>query len=136
MQSYSVDSIIALVLNSNADDWQCDTNTGIYVFKQDVRLQIKPEGEYEKFSEQWAEKFPNSNATRDIHSIYFESSKVREYFLVSVDGGRASLPLPKSATQLNVSREQYAFAHLVHYAGPSCLHNFENYFQRAGLVVV
>ncbi len=135
MQNYSVDSIINLVLNSTVGDWQHDANTGIYVFKHDVRLSIKPEGEYESFNEPWVTAFPNPNASRAIHSIYFGNSKVKEYFLVSVDGDRAYLPLPNSATNLSVTHEQYSFAHLVHYAGSNCLHSFEDYFARAGLVV-
>ncbi|EJG0897479.1 TPA: hypothetical protein NGR01_003625 [Vibrio parahaemolyticus] len=135
MQNYSVDSIINLVLNSTAGDWQHDANTGIYVFKHDVRLNIKPEGEYEEFNEPWVTAFPNPNASRAIHSIYFDNIKIKEYFLVSVDGGRAYLPLPHSATNLSVTHEQYSFAHLVHYAGSNCLYSFEDYFKRAGLVV-
>ncbi|HHF2952144.1 TPA: hypothetical protein ACPJ0E_001745 [Vibrio diabolicus] len=135
MQNYSVDSIIGLVLNSNTDDWQYDANTGIYVFKHDVRLNIKPEGEYVNFNEQWAIEFPDPNASRAIHSICFGNSKVKEYFLVSVDGGKAYLPLPNSATNLSVTHEQYSLAYLVHYAGSNCLYSFEDYFKRAGLVV-
>lgn len=65
-----------------------------------------------KFVETWANKHPDPNASGYFVQLYFASSHIANFILVSVDGGRALLPLPKGDTNLEVSPLDYKVAQI------------------------
>ena len=127
------DQLITIVLGSNREDWLFSDERGIYTFKHDLNIWIKRKDidfERDKFEgEEWATRHPDPRAYREIYEIYYASSYIEEKMLVSVDGHRASLPLPQIGTN-KVRREDYLFARIVDQLG-----TLDEYMGRAGLEV-
>ncbi len=122
------------ILSSHSRDWLFNDERGIYTYKNNLNIWIKRKDidfDRDKFAgEDWATKHPDPNAYREIYEIYYASSFVEEKMLVSVDGFRASLPLPKVGTN-NVKKEDYEFAKIV-----DQLNTLDEYMQRANLEVI
>ncbi len=84
------------------EDWErvSDTNSSIMINKHDVNLRLNinylDEGvQCDDFTEEWANRHPNPSATGYWCDIYYGSTRVFRTILVSVDGGRAMLPIPR-----------------------------------------
>ena len=103
----SVDNIRRHIFKSNSkSDWHVNSlawkSTATY--KNDVNLRIEINYEEEgiqqrNFVESWANCFPDKDATGYWCDIYFGFSRIERTVLVSVDGGRAMLPMPKKADE-------------------------------------
>lgn len=84
------------------EEWE-KVSTGISsvaVNKRDVNLRLVinylEEGKQcEDFQEEWANRHPDRHATGYWCDIYYAATHVARNILVSVDGGRAMLPLPR-----------------------------------------
>lgn len=127
------DELTRLMNESTKDDWLFNDERGIYTFKYDLNLRIHRNDidfDADKFSgEEWATKHPDPTAYRETYEIYYGSSFIEDKLLVSVDGHRASLPLPKVGTTI-VSKKDYHFAGIV-----DQLNTLSEYMQRAKLKV-
>lgn len=84
------------------EEWgSVSTNaSSIAVNKRDVNLRLAmnflDEGKQcDDFQEEWANRYPDSHATGYWCDIYYGATHVARNILVSVDGGRARLPLPR-----------------------------------------
>lgn len=132
----SLENLKDRVLSSNSDDWAYDDEIGVYSNKNDIRLQIRNRrtDRPESFREEWTDRFPDPSATRDFYDVFYDNNKVCDYFQVSVDGGRVSIPIPQLGTNITISSEQYTFGKLIHYAG-HCLYEYDSYLRRAGITV-
>jgi len=123
--------LIKTIRESEKEDWLFSDERGIYTFKGDLNLRIERrdiDHDNDKFSgEDWATKHPDPTAYRVIYEIFYGASFVEEKLLVSVDGHRATLPLPKVNTN-EVSLEDYHFAEIV-----DQLDTLQEYMRRAGL---
>jgi len=118
---------------AGSDDWLWDDSRAIWTFKPDLNITLRENykmdnGEYQRFHEEWATKFPDPKAYRTEFELWYASSFVKSYLFVYVDGCRASLPCPESPTKLTVTTEQLAIAnvvngHLAHY--PNYITRFE-----------
>ena len=122
------------ILNSSSHDhWLFDDQRGIYTYKNDLNLRIirdEIDLESDRFSgEDWATKHPDSTAYRVTFEIYYGASFIEEHILVSVDGFRATLPLPKVGTN-KISQENYNLAKILDSLG-----TLDEYITRAGLEV-
>ncbi len=131
----STSEILDVVKDSHPDDWDVhfSQDTEIAVFKNDPALRIEfkhtEESVHEEdFYENWANKFPDPHATSYYYYLYYGSTRLKEFILVSVDGGRALLPLPKSVLDLSVEPIRYKIAKIFDRFG-SC----NEYMKRAGL---
>jgi hypothetical protein len=139
-KSYSMENIKKLVLNSNSKDWEqyIEDNKIFYIYKHDVRLQIRDlesdGNSLKKFEEKWAITFPDTNAYRNLYAIYFDNNKVFKWMQVVVDGGRASMPLPKSCDDLTVTKEQYTLALLIESLG-SISPKLDEYIERKKFII-
>lgn len=112
----------AIMASDSVDDWSSagyDTisNTETIFYKKNVNLRFVfgfTEGHIQqaKFIEKWANKHPDAKATGYFIPLYFGYSHISNFILVSVDGGRALLPLPKSDTCLEVSPLDYKVAQI------------------------
>jgi hypothetical protein len=113
------DRLLDLLLSSTKEDWLIDDSKGIFTLKSDLDVTIRevrpedPLAPRDHFAEPWAENFPDSLAERQFVELWFRASFVKSYLFVVVDGGRAVLPIPKSATDLTITREQLAVANVV-----------------------
>lgn len=94
------------------------------------------------FKEQWANKFPDSHASSSYVDVFYNNALVFRDVYVSVDGGRAKLPLPtrkfddanKKVIALEVPRPRHDFIRLVdHFEGKS---DFDRYFRDAEFKIV
>lgn len=130
------DEISNIMASSGASNWQTFTKgsgpSSTAFYKNDVLLRVEmsfsEENEHNSdFKEPWANKFPDSKALSYYANLYYGSTKIGYYILVSVDGGRALLPLPARANFI-VKQESYLVASLFD-DGKS----LDDYMGRAGL---
>ena len=132
----NIETIKQTINNSRPDDWSCNERMEgtSFVYKQDVDLRIELDTmdfNY-PFNEKWATVFEDPNAYKYKYTVYYNKSVIFEKYLVSVDGGHATLPMPKSSTELVISRADYVFAGIVNYGN---LDNVDTYLHRAGIRV-
>lgn len=134
----TTDEILDVVKDSNPDDWDVNfsQDAEIAVFKKNpsLRIETRHTDEFvhnEDFREKWANKFPDPHATSYYYHVYLGATRLKEFILVSVDGGRALLPLPKYAMDLSVEPIRYKIALIFDQFG-SC----DEYMKRAGLHLV
>jgi hypothetical protein len=87
------------------------------------------------FKEEWANKFPDSHASSSYVDVFYNNALVFRDVYVTVDGGRANLPLPtrkfdkatKSVIALEVPEKRRAFIRLVQSLEGS-VRDFDEYF--------
>lgn len=104
-----------VLATSSQNEWIIDDETGSFTYKNDLNLRIE-RAEYntcEKFIEPWANRHPNSSAESVDYTVKYGASFIERHKLVSVDGGRATLPMPKSRDDLIVRPAEANFARIV-----------------------
>lgn len=122
------------ILDSSCkEDWLFNDSRGIYTYKNNLNIRIQRKDidfESDAFEgEEWATKHPDPKAYREIYGIYYGSSFIEERLLVTVDGFRATLPLPKIKTN-KIKQQDYQFARIVDRND-----SLDEYIRRAGLEV-
>ena len=102
--------------------------------KEDPRLRFRAKFiddgiQRENFVAEWANKFPDKSATGYWHDLYFDGNLIDRFILVSVDGARASLPIPDLKTQkVNLLNYRVAQIH-------DDSHSLDTYLNETGLIV-
>lgn len=133
------DEISRIMASSAASDW---TSGGylsaaactVAAYKNDVLLRLESAEDdvhNDNFKEEWANNFPDPAAKSYYIRLYYGSTYLKCYILVSVDGARAMLPVPDSATMLRVTPERYLVASVFDTSG-----TLDKYMQSASLTVV
>ena len=91
----------------------------------------------EDFKEVWANKFPDPRASSHYVDIFYNGAMVFRDLYVSVDGGRAKLPLPErkidddgKVLSLEVPVGEHKLIRLVDSLG-GYISQFDSYFKRA-----
>lgn len=104
-----------VLATSSQDEWIVDDETGSFTYKNDLNLRIERAefDTYENFSEPWANRHPDSSAQSIDYTVKYGSSFIERNKLVSVDGSRATLPMPKSRDDLRVRPAEANFARIV-----------------------
>jgi len=127
----SSESIMQKVLKSSFEEWDYYDEHGEFIFKQDVNLKIVRDGFEEKipFSEPWAVNHPDKNAYMYRYTIFYNNSRIDEFYLVAVDGFRSYIPLPELKSSI-IPRKQYLLAKAVNYDG-----RLDEYIERSNLTV-
>ena len=127
------DEAMEILFTSSRSDWAIDDTLGTFTFKGDLLLNIKrvEEDERRDFSEVWTKRFADKSAYKAHYDVLYGTSLLVRKMLVSVDGGRAILPLPKSATNLVVTEADLNFARIIN--EPSAVNE---YFDRSEMQVV
>lgn len=125
MDYNKVENILA---TSKKEDWISNDELGTFTYKKDLNLHINRSPDDREFNEPWAKKFPDKNARAVDYKVFYNNSFVDEKMLVSVDGARAVLPLPKSPEDLSVKEENINFASIVDTGN-----QFSDYLKRSGL---
>ncbi len=109
-----LDEITRILAESSREDWVRTEELKNCVYKEDVNLRIESDFDSaEPFSESWATKLPDSNARTVEYAVWYRETQIKKKTLVSVDGFRADLPMPKSATELVVDSAGVNFARIV-----------------------
>ncbi|MEZ5492423.1 MAG: hypothetical protein R3F50_19245 [Gammaproteobacteria bacterium] len=91
------------ILDSNPqEDWNRtgDINRSVISYNRDHNLRFEvhytDEGKQNAdFKEPWANRHPDQHATGYWCNLYYGATLIERFILVSVDGGRAMLPIPK-----------------------------------------
>ena len=91
-----------ILLSDPREGWELVSSSvsSVAVNKNDVNLRLEmkhaDEGvQREDFKAEWANRHPDPSATGYWCDIYYCSTRVSRTILVSVDGGRAMLPVPR-----------------------------------------
>ena len=121
-----------ILSTSSQDDWIVDDESGSFTYKNDLNLHIERDDfdNYRSFNEEWATNHPDSSAKAVEYTVKYGTSFVEKQTLVSVDGFRATLPMPKGANDLSVKASKVNFAKIVD-VGDSV----GEYIKRSGLHV-
>ena len=106
------DEISQIMASSDRSEWQTAATRPngarqVSAYKHDVLLRVEvsyvEDGVHnDNFKEEWANNFPDRSASAYYADLYYGPTYLDSYILVSVDGGRALLPLPESAKSLHV----------------------------------
>lgn len=131
------DIMNAIMSSDSEDDWErvaIRWEETVY-FKKNVNLRFEMEfnengTQYENFKEPWANKHPDPNASGYWCKLYYGATHIDSYILVSVDGGRALLPLPKSINELTINPLSYKVAQI-----HDSLGTLNQYMARSGLTL-
>ena len=112
--------IIRTVLDSLKKDWEYDDHLSEFVYIPDFRIRIiefTEKGEGRKFIEPWVQNFPDNNGMIHNYAIYYLGLRIYDFTMVFCDGFRYLIPLPQSAKNLVISKNQYALGKIMESAG-------------------
>src|SRR5690554_2727896 len=122
-----------ILANSTKDEWITDDESGSFTYKKDLNLRIEGADDetFREFNEPWAVAHSDPNAKAVDYVVKYGSSFVEKRVLVSVDGYRATLPMPKSANDLRVIKSDVNFAKILDMGG-----RVEEYLSRTKIQVI
>lgn len=111
----NLNDVKKILAHSSQEDWIVDDESGSFTYKNDLNLHIDRADyeSYREFNEPWATSHPDKHAVAVEYVVKYGSSFVEKKMLVSVDGHRATLPLPKSVDDLRVKASDVNFAKIV-----------------------
>jgi hypothetical protein len=118
-------------------------HSNVAAYKPDVSITIAWGLKFlDDFKEEWANKFPDPHASGGYLDVFYNNALVFRDVYVTVDGGRAKLPLPtikwdekeKKILALNVPKRRYHFIKLLD--SLEYISQYDSYFQRAGFTVI
>ena len=133
--------IIDTIINSNPKkDWDkvLDCNRGdeieIRTFSHNIKIKLEINHSEigihnDDFREEWANCFPDRRARSNYCQLYYDNQPIEQFILVSVDGARATLPLPDIQTK-KISKLYYQVAKIF-----DTLNTLDDYMRMAGLSV-
>ncbi|WP_124430076.1 hypothetical protein [Pseudomonas sp. R2-37-08W] len=127
-----LDDVKKILATSPQDDWVIDDESGSFTYKNDLNLHIERADyeTYRDFDEPWAKSHPDPKAVAVEYVVKYGSSFVEKHMLVSVDGHRATLPMPKSMNDLRVRASDANFARIVDIGD-----RVDEYLQRSNIKV-
>jgi hypothetical protein len=102
-----------ILLKSKISEWIRCANEEV-VYGEDLKLKIKWDQEKARiFSEKWI-RFPDREGTWiNDYKVYYENSLIRKTVLLTVDGARGVIPLPKLPNNTSVSELDMNIARIV-----------------------
>jgi hypothetical protein len=131
------------LIDGDTNVLKVNSHSNVASFKPDVSITMAWGLEcLDNFVEEWANKFPDPSASSRYLDIFYNNALIFRDVYVTVDGGRAKLPLPdrkwdkneEKIVALNVPRRRYQLIKLVD--SLEYVSRFDDYFQRAGFTVV
>ena len=125
-------------LHSNADSrWvEVEPHDVVAVYKPDVSITMAwGLTVHADFQEPWANEFPDRRASSHYVDIFFNSALVFREMYVSVDGGRAYLPLPRRAEAHVIPADYARFVCLLN-ALSFHVSQWDRYFTQAKFTVI
>lgn len=132
----SIERIKRKIMESKVDDWVISEDQKTYTYKSDTNLFLQAESSelLETFGEPWAKGFPDPNAYPDHYLVFYGNSKIDKLWAVSVDGGRCTIPYPKNANNLTITRYQYKLGEIINgliYGRTKRFNTFDDFLTRA-----
>lgn len=117
----SISAIYKAILQSNPMiDWESHTSNQTVEFYNKTNPLLRINYSYaddqiicSDFKEGWANKHISSKASSFGVNIKFNNHQIGYEIFVTVDGGRASLPLPNNRTQRTISEQQYKIGEIL-----------------------
>jgi hypothetical protein len=85
------------------------------------------------FDEPWVKIYPDKSAFRVTYNLYYGMSFIKEELLIAVDGYRAYIPIPKSQTCLEITKDQYQFGKIIN---GMYVNDFDDYLGRAKISIL
>lgn len=130
--SLTEDSILNEIFDSTREDWNKEAYRDFFTYKHNILLTIEEKEEAEReFFEHWANCYPNKKAYFHEFEIKYNKIRITSIYLISVDGGRAYIPLPNKKTN-KIKNKHMKFANIIH-SYPENI-NYE-YVQSSGLKI-
>ena len=116
----SHNQIFKIIMASDSEDnWHrvsLPNGKTITYFKENVNLKFEIDYNNgihrEEFKEPWANDHADENATSYYCNLFYANTTIEQFILVSVDRGRAMLPLPNSRNDLTVKLLRYKVAQI------------------------
>lgn len=127
-----LEEVKQILATSSQDEWIVDDESGSFTYKNDLNLRIERADfeSYRSFNEPWATNHPDSSAKAEDFTVKYGASFVDKHTLVSVDGHRATIPMPETSDSEYVTKEDVNFAKIVDIGG-----RVDEYLQRSNLKV-
>ncbi|MTI67520.1 MAG: hypothetical protein FH753_13120 [Firmicutes bacterium] len=122
---------------------EIDSHSMIASYKRNLAISIAwGLNHNDDFCEDWANDFPDSRAMSSYIDFFYNGVLVYRDIIVSVDGGRCYIPLPKrefdkknhKVTRLSVTRQQYEFIKMINQFAST--YNYDSYFKRTNIEIV
>lgn len=130
--------LLAFLNSTNSDDWKrFETNWAWEAYlDEDPRLRLTCRyDDYGKhcdnFAEEWATTVSHDPVQSYYYDFVYDRALIERFILVSVDGNRASIPLPKSAVELKITKLQYKIGEIAN----KRTEDFIDYLGRTGVQV-
>ena len=136
------EKIEKIILDSDpVNDWQKEINYDKSItynkYYTNIRFEITYSGvgiQNANFTALWANKYPDPKAIGYWCNLYNESTLIERFILVSVDGGRAMLPVPRANNNkqhpLQITELDYKVAQI-----HDSLKTLSQYFGWSGLLL-
>ncbi len=107
----TIEDIDLILATSHPKDWLYDDAYGIYTYRHsvDLNLNIRDDvrGNGDVFEEDWVKNFSDPSAEKIIVRVFHRGSYVKDFLFVFVDGYRNILPVPRTPTDLTISKFKY-----------------------------
>jgi hypothetical protein len=126
------DDLIRTIRGTDRTDWIYHDHQGVWTFRHDLSIRVEripSHRENDQFPEKWATRHPDPSARQCGYGIFYGTSLVETFTLVSVDGLRATLPMPDVDTKTKIKRYDYDLARIVDNG------YLDEYIARSGLTV-
>ncbi len=137
----SIERIKRKIMESKVDDWIISEDQKTYTYKSDTNLFLQAESSesLETFGEPWVRGFPDPNAYPKHYLVFYGNSKIDKLWAVDVDGGRCTIPYPKNANDLTITRYQYKLGEIINgliYGRTGLFNTFDDFLRRAKIKVL
>jgi hypothetical protein len=128
--------VLAKIAASDKEDWILNQDETERTYKGDLNIRIVTDprealGDEIAFNEGWVQGLGHDSPKRQLFTIYYGNSFVREVQTVAVDAYRAYIPYPKSMDDLVITDWEYRFAKVIQ----PLFDNLDSYLRQAGIQV-
>jgi len=112
--------ILRSVYDSRKIDWEYDDHRSEFTYIPNFKIKIvafTQRSNASSFVEPWTQKFPDPNGMRHYYAIFYLNFRIHDFSMIFCDGHRYLIPMPKSASNLVITKKQYALGKIMEVAG-------------------
>lgn len=130
-----LNEFIEEITNSEVDDWTYDDELGRYIYKNDIRISIVSDREFdESYESEWLNCYSNKKGYFDRFNLCFNGSIIESFYGVAVDGHRMIIPSPR-LTNLTITRKQKLIGKIINKPYTYGIDDYEQYLNMAGISI-